>query len=497
MKKFILALDQGTTSSRSILFDQQGQIHAIAQQEFTQHFPNDGWVEHDANEIWLSQLNTIREVLANSSVSLKDVVAIGITNQRETIVCWDRKTLDPVHRAIVWQDRRTAALCEQFKTQGLEEFVKERTGLRLDPYFSGTKIKWILDQHPNLRSRAERGELAVGTIDSWLIAKLTLGQSHVTDASNASRTLLFNLKTQQWDADLLKALTVPASMLPSVVPSQLAIGDAPVAQIDGESIPITGIAGDQQSALFGQQCFKPGMAKNTYGTGCFLLMNTGSTPFPSHHGLLTTLAWKRAQTDYALEGSVFCAGSLVQWLRDGLQIISSASEVEALAQSVSGCEGVQIVPAFTGLGAPYWDPYARGTITGLTRHSHRGHIARAALEAIALQSAEVLLLMEQDTGVKLAELRVDGGACKNNLLMQLQADILGVPVVRPRVIETTAFGAAALAGLGAQFWENTDAIKRQVETERVFEPSQSEDWRHERLARWKHAVTRALSNSSQ
>lgn len=493
MAQYILALDQGTTSSRSMLFDRQGQIVAMAQQEFSQHFPKDGWVEHDANEIWQSQLATVYAALKSAHIGFNDVLAIGITNQRETVVLWDKKSLEPVTPAIVWQDRRTAALCDALKQQGHEPLVTNRTGLRLDPYFSGTKIQWLLDSNAGLRARAERGELAAGTIDSWLIAKLTHGRAHITDASNASRTLLMNLERIEWDAEMLGLLNIPASILPSIVPSELPASEAPQALFDGHAVPITGIAGDQQAALFGQQCFFPGMAKNTYGTGCFLLMNTGQQPFASKHGLLSTLAWQRGSAQFALEGSVFSGGSVVQWLRDGLQIIQKAADVEVLASEVPDSEGVVLIPAFTGLGAPYWDPYARGQITGLTRHSHKSHIARAALDAIALQSAEVLKLMEQDTGVTLSELRVDGGACANNLLMQIQADILGVPVIRPRVIETTAFGAAALAGLGCGFWQSTDELRAQIATERVFEPNQSADWRQAQWHKWHAAIKRCVN----
>jgi len=492
MGSYILALDQGTTSSRSLLFDQQGQIVAMAQQEFTQYFPHDGWVEHDANEIWQSQLQTIHAVQKQAGITAKDIKAIGITNQRETVVLWDRQTLTPIAPAIVWQDRRTASLCESLTRANHAAWVSARTGLRLDPYFSGTKIAWLLNQQPQWRQRASRGELAAGTIDSWLIAKLSQGRHHVTDASNASRTLLMNLSSLQWDDELLALLDIPRPLLPRIVASQMPTDAAPMAQLDGYAVPITGIAGDQQAALFGQQCFKPGMAKNTYGTGCFLLMNTGTQAYPSTHGLLTTLAWQRERAEYALEGSVFSGGAVIQWLRDGLKIINSAAEVEALAAAVDDSEGVTLVPAFTGLGAPYWDPYARAQLSGLTRHSQRSHIARAALESIAFQSAEVLRLMERDTHTQLSELRVDGGACRNNLLLQIQADLLGVPVVRPKVIETTAFGAAALAGLGCGFWQSAAELQAEVVTERVFEPKQSQDWRDAQWGRWSDAVRRCL-----
>jgi glycerol kinase len=492
MGSYILALDQGTTSSRSLLFDRQGQIVAMAQQEFTQYFPHDGWVEHDANEIWQSQLHTIHAVQKQAGITAKDIKAIGITNQRETVVLWDRQTLTPIAPAIVWQDRRTASLCESLSRANHAAWVSARTGLRLDPYFSGTKIAWLLNHQPQWRQRASRGELAAGTIDSWLIAKLSQGKHHVTDASNASRTLLMNLSSLQWDDELLALLDIPRPLLPRIVASQMPTDAAPMAQLGGYEVPITGIAGDQQAALFGQQCFKPGMAKNTYGTGCFLLMNTGTQAYPSTHGLLTTLAWQRERAEYALEGSVFSGGAVIQWLRDGLKIISSAEEVEALAAAVDDSEGVTLVPAFTGLGAPYWDPYARAQLSGLTRHSQRSHIARAALESIAFQSAEVLRLMERDTHTQLSELRVDGGACRNNLLLQIQADLLGVPVVRPKVIETTAFGAAALAGLGCGFWQSAAELQAEVVTERVFEPKQSQDWRDAQWGRWSDAVRRCL-----
>lgn len=493
MGSYILALDQGTTSSRAIIFDRQGQIKATAQREFTQFFPQDGWVEHDAKEIWLSQWQTLIEVITQAQIRVNDIASIGITNQRETVVIWDRKTHEPVAPAIVWQDRRTASDCAELKSQGHDRLFTERTGLRLDPYFSGTKVRWLLNRYPQLRERANHGELAIGTIDSWLIYCLTKGRSHVTDVSNASRTLLMNIHTGQWDAELLAALDIPASLLPTITTSSLNVDAAPMAIIEDVPIPICGIAGDQQAALFGQQCFKPGMAKNTYGTGCFLLMNTGQTPYPSTTGLLTTVAWQTHVREYALEGSVFSGGSVIQWLRDGLQLITKASEVEALALTVTDSEGVTLIPAFTGLGAPYWDPYARAQISGLTRQSNRGHIARAALESIAFQSAEVLKLMEQDTRVHLSELRVDGGACVNNLLMQIQADLLGVPVVRPKVIESTAFGAAALAGLGVHFWQSTDEIASQVAIERVFEPMKSAQWRDAQWQRWEKAVKRTLS----
>ena len=491
MSRYILALDQGTTSSRSLLIDHAGRPVAIAQAEFTQAYPAPGWVEHDAEEIWATQLSTIREVLAKAGASGRDVVAIGITNQRETTVLWDRASGKPVAPAIVWQDRRTADRCARLKAEGREPEVVAMTGLRLDPYFSGTKLGWLLDNVAGARRRAEAGELAFGTIDSWLIHKLTRGAAHVTDPSNASRTLLLDLRTARWSEAMLRLLGIPAACLPALVASSIAPAAAPVAELDGCRVPITGIAGDQQAALFGQACFEPGMAKNTYGTGCFLLMNTGEAPLASTHELLSTLAWDAGGRRYALEGSVFSGGAVVQWLRDGLGIIGTAAEVEALAEEVPDTGGVVLVPAFTGLGAPYWDPYARGTIVGLTRGSTRAHIARAALESIALQSAEVLLAMQADAGRALLELKVDGGASRNNLLMQFQADLLGVPVLRPLITESTALGAAFLAGLGAGFWGSTAELAKSAQIERRFEPRRERGWAEERLAEWRRAVERA------
>ncbi len=491
MSRYVLALDQGTTSSRALLIDHAGRTVAIAQAEFTQRFPSPGWVEHDADEIWASQLATIGEVLARAGATARDVLAIGITNQRETTVLWDRATGKPVAPAIVWQDRRTADACARLKADGHEALVAATTGLRLDPYFSATKLGWLLDNVAGARRRAEAGELAFGTIDSWLIYNLTRGARHVTDPSNASRTLLLDLRTACWSEPMLRLFGIPAACLPGIVPSSLGVSAAPLAIVDGLRIPITGIAGDQQAALFGQACFEPGMAKNTYGTGCFLLMNTGSAPLASTHELLSTLAWDVGGRRYALEGSVFSGGAVIQWLRDGLGIIKSASEVEALAASVPDTGGVGLVPAFTGLGAPYWDPYARGTIVGLTRGSTRAHIARAALESIALQSADVLLAMQADAGRPLLELKVDGGASRNDLLMQFQADVLGVPVVRPLVTETTALGAAFLAGLGAGFWASEAELAALVGIERRFEPGRDRGWALEHLAEWRRALERA------
>jgi len=494
MSRYVLALDQGTTSSRSILFDWRGGIVAVAQREFTQHFPRPGWVEHDANEIWVSQAVTIAEVLARAGVAAGDLAAVGITNQRETVVLWERDTGHPVAPAIVWQDRRTAERCDALRTAGHEARVAQRTGLLIDPYFSGTKLAWLLDHLPDARARAERGELCFGTVDSWLAWKLTGGQAHVTDASNASRTLLMNLEGG-WDPEMLALFDVPAACLPRVLPSSADTGL--VARIEGHEVPLTGIAGDQQAALFGQTCFRPGMAKNTYGTGCFMLMNTGSRPLRSRHRLLTTVAWDVGSRSYALEGSVFVGGAVVQWLRDGLGLIERSADVEALAASVPDNGGVFLVPAFTGLGSPHWDAYARGTILGLSRGSHRGHLARAALESIAFQSAELLAAMQADAGQPLIELRVDGGATANDLLMQFQADLLGVPVVRPRVTETTALGAAYLAGLATGFWSTAEDLAGAWQAERVFEPGIGRDQAGEAMRQWSRAVARARGWSEE
>jgi len=490
MPQFILALDQGTTSSRSILFDAAGTPVATAQREFTQHFPRSGWVEHDAEEIWATQAATITEVLVRARATPADVAAIGIANQRETTVLWDRSTGRPLAPAIVWQDRRTADQCQQLKAEGLEPEVARRTGLLLDPYFSGTKLAWLLDHVPGARQRAESGELAFGTIDSWLVWKLSNGARHVTDVSNASRTLLLNLASAEWDEFMLERLRIPRAVLPQVVPSSLDL-NAPAARLGAHSVPIAGIAGDQQAALFGQACFEAGMAKNTYGTGCFVLMNTGTSPLASSNRLLTTIAWQTTDRRYALEGAVFVGGAVVQWLRDGLGIIERSADIEALAASVPDTGGVYLVPAFTGLGSPHWDAYARGTMVGLSRGTTRAHIARAALEAIAFQSAEVLLAMQRDAHHPLIELRVDGGASANDLLLQFQADLLGVPVVRPQVTETTALGAAYLAGLGTGFWSSPTAVAANWRAERRFEPQMSRDEASIRLARWAQAVERS------
>ena len=487
----ILALDQGTTSSRAIVFDRAGAIKAAAQKEFRQIFPQPGWVEHDANEIWETQVRVAAEAIARAGISARDIAAIGITNQRETTVVWERASGKPVCNAIVWQDRRTAAMCDKLKAGGREELFSAKTGLVLDAYFSGTKLRWILDNVAGVRARAVAGELAFGTIDSWLIWKLSGGKSHVTDASNASRTLLFNIHTGDWDDELLELLAIPRAVLPQVVASSGVIAET-AAELFAACIPIAGIAGDQQAALFGQRCVTPGMVKNTYGTGCFMLMHTGEKPVRSRNKLLTTTAWRTGGRDeYALEGSVFIAGAVVQWLRDSLGIIKTSGEVEALAASVPDNGGVYFVPAFAGLGSPHWDPYARGTVVGLTRGTGAAHIARAALESIAYQTADVLRAMESDAGIKLSELRVDGGATQNDLLMQFQADVLGVRVVRPKVFETTALGAAYLAGLAVGYWKDADEISVQWQTDRTFEPAMARDEVARLMAGWEKALTRA------
>ena len=491
--KYILALDQGTTSSRAILFDVEGNIRGLAQREFPQHFPQPGWVEHDAEEIWESQLGVAAELLKASGTPATAVAAIGIANQRETTLLWERATGHPLAPAIVWQDRRSAAICDELRTAGLEPLFQERTGLLLDPYFSGSKLKWLLDRIPGSRARAARGELAFGTVDSWLVWKLSGGRSHVTDPSNASRTLLYDIHTRQWDEELLRILDIPRALLPQVRSSS-EVYDLSEPALLGVAIPIAGIAGDQQAATFGQACWQPGMAKNTYGTGCFLVLNTGADALPSGHRLLTTVAWQiGARMDYALEGSVFMAGATVQWLRDSLGLIDRADEVEALAASIPDNGGVYLVPAFTGLGAPHWEPSARGSLFGLTRGSGRAHIARAALEAIAYQSADVLAAMQQDSGVAITELRVDGAASRNNLLMQFQADILGVPVVRPHIVETTALGAAYLAGLAIGYWHSTEELAGHWQAERRFEPGMREAERTRLLEGWNRAVRQTIA----
>jgi len=492
-KTHVLALDQGTTSSRALVFDSQGRIVGVGQYEFTQHYPQPGWVEHDANEIWQTTLQAAHEALARARITSADIVAIGITNQRETTVLWDRHTGEPVHRAIVWQCRRTAPLCDELKAAGHEPLFRERTGLVIDAYFSGTKVRWLLDSVPGLRERAGAGEIAFGTIDSWLIWKLTGGRVHATDYSNASRTLLFNIHTLDWDDDILQVLDVPRSLLPDARPSSGDFGET--VNLDGvlaAGVPVTGVCGDQQSALFGQAAFRPGMVKTTYGTGAFLLMNTGEQAVPSRHGLLTTVAWGLDnRVVYALEGSVFIAGAVVQWLRDGLRIISSAAETEELARSVPDTGGVYLVPAFVGLGAPHWDMYARGLLIGLTRGTERAHLARAALEAIAYQVRDVVGAMSADAGLPPAELRADGGAVRNNFLMQFQADVLGIPVVRPVITETTGLGAATLAGLAVGLWRNTDELAALWQTDTRFEPQMAAAERDRLYAGWQRALDRA------
>ena len=490
---FILALDQGTTSSRAIVFDHAGAIRAAAQKEFPQIFPQPGRVEHDPEEIWETQLGVAAEAIARAGIHARDIAAIGITNQRETTVVWDRRTGMPVYNAIVWQDRRTAAFCDELKAQGRERLFSDKTGLVLDAYFSGTKLRWILENVAGARRQAEAGQLAFGTIESWLIWKLSGGASHVTDASNASRTLFFNIHRGDWDDELLEILAIPRAALPQVVASSGIVAHT-VPELLGARIPVAGIAGDQQAALFGQCCIVPGMVKNTYGTGCFMLMHTGATPVRSRNRLLTTTAWRiDGRDEYALEGSVFIAGAVVQWLRDSLGIIKSSAEVEALAVSVADNGGGYFVPAFAGLGSPHWDPYARGTIVGLTRGTGAAHIARAALESIAYQTADVLHAMESDAGIRLSELRVDGGATQNNFLMQFQADLLGVRVVRPKVFETTALGAAYLAGLGVGYWKDAAEISAQRQTERVFDPAMERAEAARLMEEWRKALTRAKS----
>jgi glycerol kinase len=486
----VLALDQGTTSSRAIVFDELGTPVSVAQQEFAQVFPQPGWVEHDAREILATQRAVARDALARAGVPVKSVMAIGITNQRETTLLWDRQSGEPIANAIVWQDRRTAAACRELKEAGAESLVRERTGLVIDPYFSATKISWLLDNIPGARLRAERGELAFGTIDTWLVWQLTGNRTHVTDVSNASRTMLLNVHTQDWDEELLRLLRVPRAILPDVHPSAHAFGMVPKA-LFGEPLIIGGVAGDQQAAMFGQACHVPGMAKNTYGTGCFMLLHTGGEMVQSAHGLVSTPLAHLREKEFALEGSVFIGGAVVQWLRDGLGFFSSSSEIEALANSVLDSGGVYIVPAFTGLGAPHWDPEARGSIFGLTRGTTRAHLARAALESIAFQSADVLEAMQKDSGETLKELRVDGGATANDLLMQFQADLLGVPVVRPKVLETTALGAAYLAGLTVNMWKSRDEIAAQWQVGKRFEPRMEAGRRAELMARWREAVGRS------
>ena len=491
-KKFILALDQGTTSSRAILFDHDGNIVATAQQEFTQYYPQPGWVEHDANEIWGSQLSVAQQVLQAQQVQAQDVAAAGITNQRETTIVWDRATGEPIHPAIVWQDRRTSQFCDELKAEGFDQTILQQTGLVTDAYFSGTKLKWILDHVEGARARAERGELAFGTVDCFLAWRLSGGQLHLTDVSNACRTMLFDIHRAEWSSDILERLNIPPQVLPQVMPSSMVYGET-ASEWFGGRIPLAGIAGDQQAATFGQAAFHQGMAKNTYGTGSFLLMNTGSQAVTSRNKLLTTIAWQLqdAPVQYALEGSIFITGAAVQWLRDELQLIRDAQETEALATSVADSGGVMVVPAFAGLGAPYWDQYARGTIVGLTRGSGRAHIVRATLESMAYQTRDVVEAMLADGDFGLKALRVDGGAVRNNFTMQFQADILGVPVERPAVTETTALGAAYLAGLAVGFWQSQSEIAIQWKLERAFEPTMSADQRETLYAQWKRAVERS------
>ena len=493
MSKYILALDQGTSSSRAIVFDHDGNVCATAQKEFTQHFPKPGWVEHNPADIWSSEAAVIAEAISSLGINGLDIAAIGITNQRETTIVWDAATGEPVYNAIVWQDRRTAGYCDELKAAGLTEKIREKTGLIIDAYFSGTKIKWILDNVPGARERAERGELRFGTVDTWLVWNLTRGDVHVTDVSNASRTMLFNINTLEWDPELLELLDIPLSMMPAVRSSSEVYGHTRTTFFAHE-VPIAGIAGDQQAALFGQMCTEPGSVKNTYGTGCFLLMNTGEKPVLSKNNLLTTIAWKIGdKVNYALEGSIFVAGSVVQWLRDSLGIIRSSAEVEALAATVPDNGGVYFVPALTGLGAPYWDQYAHGHITGITRGATAAHIARAALEGIAFQTMDIVGAMERDAGVSLAELKVDGGASRNNLLMQFQADVLGTSVIRPKVTETTAMGACYLAGLAVGYWSGIDEIRRQWSVERAFAPSAAPETVEALKAGWADAVRRTLT----
>ena len=493
MKNYILAFDQGTTSSRAIVFDKDGMIVGTSQKEFTQIYPKAGWVEHDAMEIWGTQSGVAREVLEKTGVRPEEVAAIGITNQRETTVVWDKNTGKPIYNAIVWQCRRTAAICDELKAKGLEASIKEKTGLVVDAYFSGTKVKWILDNVEGAREKAENGELLFGNIDTWLIWNLTRGKVHVTDYSNASRTLLYNNKELKWDDEILSELGIPKSMLPEVKPSSCVYGHTDQQTFGGAEIPIAGDAGDQQAALFGQACFEPGMAKNTYGTGCFMLMNTGEKPIESKNGLLTTIAWGIGdKVEYALEGSIFIAGASIQWLRDELKLVYDSAQSEYYANLVEDTNGVYVVPAFTGLGAPYWDMYARGAILGLTRGSKREHIVRATLESIAYQTKDVLEAMQEDSGITLKALKVDGGAAANNFLMSFQSDILNVPVRRPQVLETTALGAAYLAGLAVGLWKDQDEIKDKWAVDREFEITMEEDLRNKKYNGWKKAVKRAM-----
>lgn len=487
--KYIIALDQGTTSSRAVLFDEQGRIKGVSQQEFRQIFPQSGWVEHDPQEIWKTQLDMLLKVIHENDIKPSSIAAIGITNQRETTVIWDRKTGEPVYNAIVWQDKRTASICEELKAKGLSDYVRHNTGLVIDSYFSATKVKWILDNVEGVKSRAAKGELAFGTIDSWLMWRLSGGKVHATDYSNASRTMLYNIRELRWDEKLLKELLIPPSLLPEVLPSATRFGTW---QLDGVEIPIAGVAGDQQAALFGQACFEPGMAKNTYGTGCFMLMNTGSKIQLSKNGLITTIAWGLdGKVEYALEGSVFIAGAAVQWLRDSMHLIDQSKDSEYFAGKALGSNDVYVVPAFAGLGAPYWDMYARGAIFGLTRDTGKDHIIKATLESLAFQTKDILNAMQEDAGLKLASLKVDGGACANNILMQFQADILGAIVERPEVIESTALGAAYLAGIQIGLWKKEDIVKHR-KVQRLFTPQMEESTRTRLYNGWKKAVKRTM-----
>lgn len=490
--KYILALDQGTTSSRAIVFDHAGQICSVAQREFTQYFPKPGWVEHNPNEIWASQASVISEAISNININGLDIAGIGITNQRETTIVWDVDTEEPIYNAIVWQDRRTAEYCDVLKGQGLVDQIRNKTGLIIDAYFSGTKIKWILDNVPGARERAAQGKLRFGNVDSWLVWRLTRGEVHVTDVTNASRTMLFNIHDLKWDEDLLKLFDIPVSMMPEVKSSSEVYGHTKTT-IFAHEVPISGIAGDQQAALFGQMCIEPGAIKNTYGTGCFVMLNTGNKPVVSKNNLLTTIAWKIGkETTYALEGSIYVGGSVVQWLRDGLGIIKSSSEIEELASTVQDSAGVYFVPALTGLAAPYWDQYARGTIVGITRGTTAAHIARAALDGIAFQTHDIALAMAKDMEAPLKELKVDGGASRNNLLMQYQANLLGINVVRPKITETTALGAAYLAGLAVGFWKDIDEVKTQWQVERVFEPTHDSEEIQQAKKGWEDAIKRTI-----
>lgn len=493
MEQFILALDQGTTSSRALLFDHSGKIRSVAQKEFEQIFPQPGWVEHCPAEIWSSQVAVAAEAMSKLGINGSYLAGIGITNQRETTIVWDRNTGEPVYNAIVWQDRRTSAYCDELNNKGLADTIRDKTGLVIDAYFSGTKIRWILENVEGARAKAERGELAFGTVDSWLIWKLTQGRTHVTDVSNASRTMLFNINTLEWDSELLELMNIPHSMMPQVAASSQEV-DKTNTTFFASKVPIAGIAGDQQAALFGQMCLEEGMVKNTYGTGCFILKNTGHKPFFSKNKLLTTIAWKIGdKTTYALEGSIFIGGAVVQWLRDGLGIIRHSSEIEALASQVPDSGDLYFVPSFTGMGAPYWDQYARGLMVGLNRGTTRAHIARAALEGIAFQTMDVLRVMEEDTGLKISQIRVDGGVSANNLLMQFQSDILGIEIIRPDMIETTARGAAFLAGLAVGFWNSPEELKELWNADRAFNPSIEEEKTRNMQAKWADAVKRAMS----